>query len=438
MSNEQDTTVILEPTSAPRVALVIVLELLIVFGGSYGAWYLCGRPGVAGTKRLVVPPQVDAVEDIAKVPTAVPAEDAVEPDITLNLREDDMRFGLTDNRAPWIGLDGAKRLTQAEDGSTNKTLVTLDGKEFVCGQAPGRLGVNSSAKKTLHARGGGEVSLYRKWESSWLYPESIHVIQTVMLVRNSVTQRVDTCLVHYKIENRDQTVPAHLTGLAFSLDTAIDCDNSALAVEGHPGLLTEDSAWQDERVPRFAQALEHPNLLAPGLIYHLGLRLPADYRLNAGDPELEPLTGVKLTREKNPNDAGRHWRVTLSWPQQQLERDAVRTMAFSYGLNKLEAREEDLGISCHPSFGPSRDFTAIAWGTGGKRKVRLILPDGMGTPAESTATLTGEPRELGLVSWPVHVSPRTREGAYRITVSTPRALTTMSVPIQSVGGEARP
>jgi hypothetical protein len=431
---EHDTTIVVEPASAPRVVLVILLELLLIFGGTYGAWHFAARHGVGQGRVIQLPPTDDDVMIGKMAAPPFPAgglENAVETPALNIIKGPNERFGLTANLA--VEVDGQKNnlLTRSGNGESNRTTIQLDGKMLVYGEAPGQLAGSSSSRLTVN-----NVETHSSVESTWQFPDQVRVTQSVELRRNHFTRRQDTCLIHYRIENRDEE--AHRVGLSFSLDTAIDCDRSPLMVEGRGEPLTKDTRWI-EKMPRFAQALERPNFHDTGLVYHLGLRLRPDkgqptFKLKDGDPALEPLAGLVFERRNHWGNAGQFWRVTLRWAEQDMQPGSTRVLAFTYGLNVLEPADAELALSCHTGLDPRGGPAVIAWVKGNERRLRLGLPSQLTTGDPPIVEVPGNANQLGTTCWWLQAKPRTNPDSYAVTVGSASTRTNIAVPILEAGG----
>src|SRR5262249_25845327 len=161
--------------------------------------------------KLAPPKQGGASRSVNQVTLDDP-----EPRIGVQFHDDTMRFGLvmlkaTDPRNP----DKFKQLTREENGRTNNTCVRVDGREPLFGQQPpGRWGRD----KGHLLRKVEEKKPFQRWTSTWEY-DDVSFRQTVQIVPNEQTRLLDTCLVHYLIENRGTV--QHKVGLRVMLDTYI-------------------------------------------------------------------------------------------------------------------------------------------------------------------------------------------------------------------------
>lgn len=99
-----------------------------------------------------------------------------------------MQIGLT--------VNGGKKIVYDDKGETNSTLVRADGKDFIFGSAQGRW-----QSKLAPLDKGPDGKERRGNRSIWILGK-IAVTQIVEIVPSS-TEKLDTCLVRYEIENND-------------------------------------------------------------------------------------------------------------------------------------------------------------------------------------------------------------------------------------------
>src|SRR5262249_38671630 len=111
-------------------------------------------------------------------------------------------------------------------------------------------------------------------KSIWVYDEEkVSITQTVGLLLGEQTGRIDTCLVHYNIENRDSK--SHRVGLRFLLDTFIgQNDGVPFLIPGQKQLCSTMATFNTSReVPDFIQACEREDLANPGTVAQIQFRL---------------------------------------------------------------------------------------------------------------------------------------------------------------------
>jgi hypothetical protein len=359
-----------------------------------------------------------------------------------------MRFGLIalsdQGRA-----DGGrvKRLTFEEQGLTNNVCVHLDGREWLFGERPflspeGRelgswpghwLEQDTRLDATSTSAGGRR--------SVWAYDnERVHVTQTVEVVRGPQSGLFDTCLIRYRLENKDSR--PHTVGIRFLLDTFIgDNDGVPFLIPGaHELCATKMEFNRPEAVPDFIQACEHGDLVHPGTIARVGLRLgdgiepPARVTLGAWpNPLFQKRGQPRCLQEKtlwevpvldihalDPADSA----VVIYWNPAPLKPGQTREVGFSYGLGSLSGGEGGgkLALTVGGSFVPGGEFTVTAYVNNPVpgQTVTLSLPGELqlssGAPTQEVPSLP--PAALSRnspVTWKVKA---TREGDYTLKVQS--------------------
>ncbi len=193
-----------------------------------------------------------------------------------------MRFGLvmlnqTDPNHPELH----KRLTFDEEGLSNNCCVRLDGRDQLFGEQPFR--VVGEPARPLPGRwlemagdlGKDEMGTPRQGKRSvWVFniAPRVEITQTVELVAGQESGRLDTCLVRYRIDNKD--VRSHFVGLRFLLDTYIGAnDGVPFLIPGQNQFCTTQQIMAGGSVPQYIQACENQDLAHPGTIARLQLRL---------------------------------------------------------------------------------------------------------------------------------------------------------------------
>src|SRR5262249_12121915 len=147
-------------------------------------------------------------------------------------------FGPKSNQSASFGLtmfDAAKeekKLTFDPSGTTNSTVVSIDGKSVIFGPAIGRTASGVWEKKPATLKSGAPIT--------WLFQHGrIAATQTVEIVPGvpievapeSFKRFMDTCVIRYKLENKD-TRP-HNVGIRVLLDTMIgDNDGVPFTIPG--------------------------------------------------------------------------------------------------------------------------------------------------------------------------------------------------------------
>lgn len=310
----------------------------------------------------------------------------------LVLPDPSMRFGLVmlqekDPKEP----GKFKRLTYSEAGNTNNTCVRVDEKEFLFGQ-PGFGTWKERSSPLGKDRRGREREGAR---SVWVAPNGkVLISQTAEIVAGEQTRVLDTCLVRYLLENKDEK--PHKVGLRFMLDTYIGAnDGVPFTLPGVEGLSDTMREFNSPReVPDFIQALENEDLAKPGTVAHVQFRLGSRF-----DPPDRVTLGAWPNSElriKNPVCRGHMtgWNVpvfpmktrpiadsavVIYWNEKDLKPGDSREVGFAYGLGSVSSSEGGkLGLTMGGSFTPGGQFTVTAYvnNPSPNQKLTLKLPEG--------------------------------------------------------------
>ncbi len=322
-----------------------------------------------------------------------------------------MRFGLVMPREPDpADPSRRKRLTYDVLGRSNNTVLRIDGDDRLFGenapaQFPGAPGRWDGMAQPLEQN--------RPWQregarSTWVYDESkLAISQVVEVVPGEQSHLLDTCLVRYRIENRDSK--AHRLGLRFLLDTFIGSnDGVPFLIPGSPALCDSKHQFDSaDDVPDFVQALEHEDLTKPGTVaqvqFRLGGGIDAPDRVTLGAwpdknltryyPNLrgrlrQQLSGwdvpVLPMKTMRPPDSA----VVIYWNERALAPGATREVGFLYGLSDLASAEGQgkLALTVGGPFLPGGTFTLTAYVRNPQagQKVALTVPPGFEIVAGGT------------------------------------------------------
>jgi hypothetical protein len=351
-----------------------------------------------------------------------------------------MRFGLVTlrNGKEVGGGSAVRRLTFDPWGRTNNTCLRFDGSdERLFGGPRGRW-----EESDVHGWKDDRGQEHEGVKSVWMCDDKrVQVTQLVELVRGEQSDLLDTCRVHYLIENRDGK--EHKVGIRFLLDTFVGGN------DGVPFTIPGDSALcdtlkdlpgegKDGKVPDFLQALEKPDLAHPGTVAHLRLRpedlkeAPVRVTLGAWPNEKlrvldrkalgpETLWDVPLLSMKalGLNDSA----VTMYWQEQPLAAGASREVGFEYGLWDLAGQGGELAATVDGAFRPDGELTVVAYvhqagPEGAEGSVTLTLPEGFQLlEGDATQPVPRLPRDAQggnrPVTWKVRAG---RTGKYEFTV----------------------
>src|SRR5262249_32593803 len=143
-----------------------------------------------------------------------------------------------------------KRLTSDEQGAFNNTCVKIDESERLFGVS----GIGSRPYRDPQKRVRSELVKNRHWKSIWEFNDKkILVTQSVELVAGEQTRLLDTCLVHYLVENRG-TRP-HDVGLRVMIDTYIGAnDGVPFLIPGESSLVETQKTFSENAIPEFIRA----------------------------------------------------------------------------------------------------------------------------------------------------------------------------------------
>ncbi len=361
--------------------------------------------------------------------------------------EPSMRFGLSMEAA---ARPEGRRLTFDALGLTNNCVVRLDGREVIFGERPFR------------DRQSG--NLYGDWPGRWVEREArmdrplkdgrksvwrydaqkVEITQTVGLVIGEQTGRVDTCLVHYRIDNKDGV--AHDVGIRFLLDTFIgQNDGVPFLIPGHDQLCSTQLAFNDPRdVPDFIQACEREDLANPGTIAQLQLKLagmepPSRVTLGAWpNPQLgvqgarqeKTLWLVPLVSMKSMLPSGRALNdsaVAMYWGDKKIMPGGSREVAFAYGLGSVSSGDTQgrLALTAGGSFTPRGEFTLTAYvrNPAPGQTLKLQLPEGFerigGDETARVPPLAADAAgQISPVTWRVKAGPSAGSFPLKVTSST--------------------
>jgi hypothetical protein len=350
-----------------------------------------------------------------------------------------------------------KKLMWDALGRTNNTCVRVDGRDYLFGHpnivfpdpGAGAIKVNGVARwvERKVALGRDEkLKLDRDGARSVWFIEGlqdrrahVQVTQTVEVIANPQSGKLDTCLVYYTLENKD-AVP-HSVGIRFLLDTFIgENDGVPFTIPGKAGLCSTMQTFDRPiDVPDYIQALEKDNLLEPGTVAHLQFRLgqhrlePPARVLLGGYPDAPlqqlgyrqangwytpwevPAVSIRemvdnkdrlrnLPREPVPDSA-----VTLWWDVKTLQPGQKREVGFSYGLGQVASAEGEGKLLLTIGGRTVRDgeftLTALRHQPGPGEKLTLTVPAGdrfellSAAQQEVPPVAPGADRPISTVTW---------------------------------------
>jgi len=268
-----------------------------------------------------------------------------------------MRFGIT-------ATETGKRLTYAVNGSTNQTLLRVNGQEGEFGGPAGKF-FERDAKLPPNAGAKSYAGSRSVWVSGKIvYTQILELVPSgqPFMVAGKPRLVLDTVRVRYIIENKD--AKPFKVGLRTQIDTLIGAnDGVPFTVPGMKGMVIGFADFPKVApIPDFIQALERPNLQNPGTVAHMSLKIggvEAPTRVclthwpGGGFPSWEvPLVPIG-------NDSA----VVLYWQERPLAPGEKREMGFAYGLGSVVSTDAGgkLGITLGGSFEPGESFSVTAY-----------------------------------------------------------------------------
>jgi hypothetical protein len=338
---------------------------------------------------------------------------------------DEMRFGLEMANVPDPkNPDKFKRLTYEETGSSNNTIVKIDGYEFYFGEKTPNNVWRKHREPTRSGRGMQSTMEFRR--------ERVFVTQHVEIVPGR-TGLLDTCLVYYTIQNKD--TGKHRVGIRVMIDTFIGAnDGVPFTIPGRKGFVDTKAEFSQKQIPAYIEVIEKPDdPKDPGTVARMGLK-----NLRLPGVTFEDMTELRIGRwpgkrikwdwpleemamdKENPDSC-----VAMYWNYEEMEPAAERNMGFTYGLGELDvgtgsggdAAGPALALSAPASAPPDQDFvvTAYVWRAKKGDKVKLHLPRGLRlADGESEEKTIEEEGKRSQVFWRV----RGGVGTYKLEATT--------------------
>jgi hypothetical protein len=325
------------------------------------------------------------------------------------------------------GTFSAKKITFREDGSTGNTRLKIDSREGDLAPPNGtwivrrqELPNDPAAKKWKRTK-----SVFKKGNIE--VTQVVEVVpskQPVEIAPGVRKRQLDTVLVRYLIENKDET--AHRIGLRVMVDTLIgDNDGVPFTIPGMPGMVDtkadfRDSARAGVQIPDFIQALEVPDLQNPGTVAHMTLKVGG----RVENPNRVSLTRWPLSNcpwEVPLKDMEGDSAVAIYWNEMLVDPGGRRELGYGYGLGGVTSTEGGgkLGITLGGSFEPGQVFTVTTYVTNPVpgQVLTLELPPGLEVQGDARATVPagqGSP-PTSIVTWKAKVL---QTGEHRIRVAS--------------------
>ena len=252
-----------------------------------------------------------------------------------------------------------KKLTYDWYGRTNSTMVKIDkASHLFANPSTGRW----EKFPDIHGNTRGSAS--------WLFHEHVLVTQTVQVIPGEPIEvapgvyksLLDTCLINYKIENKDKN-KTRKVGLRILLDTYIgDNDGPTFTVPGLTDLVDSKRDFAGPAVPDFIQALEKPNIKDPGIIAQLSFRrgekleVPSRVSLTHWPGNKIGGSSYDIKVEEIKDDSA----VVIYWKDEDMAPGKVRNLGFTFGLGTVTSSEGLIGLSVGGSFAPRGELTVVA------------------------------------------------------------------------------
>ncbi len=347
------------------------------------------------------------------------------------------RFGITGTAA--AGPAAFKQITFSRNGSTNTTVISVDGSNMEFGGFRGKWSRVNQPLSGVPATPNSVQPTHSTWNlGSVSYHQVLEIVPGQPVTVNGVTRRnLDTVLVRWIIQNNDTR--QHSAGLRLQLDTLIGSnDGVPFTVPGKTGLVATFADFRvPSTVPDFVQALERFDLNNPGTIAQLTLK-PGSGIEPAQRLTLTHWPGGSLAWDIPVRSLTGDSAAVLYWPEKTLKPGEKRTIGFSYGLGNVSATDK-LGLTLGGSFEPGQAFTATAYVENpvAAQTLRLELPAGLkridGAETQPVALQNAGGRNTSVVTWKILVE---RTGEHRLKVISSTGLTQSKTIAISGGGSS--
>jgi hypothetical protein len=347
----------------------------------------------------------------------------------------------------------AKRLMRDSDGFTNNAVTRINGNDWFFGQGPLKFREKVSPefveKENKHYNGhwlkmkqliaeSEAPFLGKGYTSVWAMTNpSVEITQSLRIIPGAQTNKLDTVLVRYRIENRGNK---NLTiGFRTLLDTFIGSnDGVPFLIPGDSELCSSSKIMNGAGVPDFLQALENNDLNNPGTVANLSLLNPGlekpskltlgcwpDYRLQKiltdGDKCKEGFTlwdvPVAKINTLDPADSA----VTMYWEPALILPFKTREVGYSYGLGTFAGSQGQgqLALTAGGSFAPNGEFTLTAYVSGHSSNdtLDLILPEGFKLIEGSLRTSLRDSQSKYAISWKLKAPSSEGDFSFKIQSS---------------------
>jgi hypothetical protein len=259
-------------------------------------------------------------------------------------------------------VDG-QRITYSPEGSTNHSVVRIDGADTFVGGGPGQW-VDRGVPL-----GPGPFGKKRNGTKSTYVQGKIHITQILEIVPSKLPpkaapgtkRRLDTCLIRYVIENKDDR--PHAVGFRTMLDMLIVNNDGALFASPttHPGKILNGIELRDKAVPEYLQVLQVPNLENPGFVAHFTFKLGS--RIPGPDRVVMTNLGAGGGQWDVPAMQAGDSAIAVYFSPRQIKPGGKVEMAYAYGhgIASNPENEGKVSLALGGSFEPGKLFTVTAY-----------------------------------------------------------------------------
>lgn len=380
------------------------------------------EPEEVFAKQPLPPVKVEIKDEPGENQQAIDVPITPNPLVSYTYHTTPRTFGISGTAA--AGSAANKQLTYASNGSTNSTMVSVDGARGEFGASQGQWTRSRQPIDKFAATPGAAQPSHSTWVWNGIkFHQILEVVPgQAVTIGGNTRRQLDSVLVRWIMENNSKI--AKSAGMRMQLDTLIGRnDGVPFTIPGRTGLVSTFADFRAAKdVPDFLQALERPNLRDPGTVAHLtlkpggGIEAPGRVSLTLWPPAgSATLLTYDVPVVHMQNDSA----VVMYWPEKSLKPGETRTVGFAYGLGNVSTNDK-LGLTLGGSFEPGQNFTVTAYVENpiAGQTLKLELPDGLrraeGAETQTVAMAPGG-RNTSVVTWKVLVE---RTGVFRLKVNS--------------------
>jgi hypothetical protein len=277
-------------------------------------------------------------------------------------------------------VDG-QRITYSLNGSTNNTMVRIDGRDMPFGGPNGKFEPRQAPLEK-----GPHGKERRGHKTTWIF-ENIHITQILEVVPSRAAakaapgqkRRLDVCRILYLIENKDAR--AHTVGIRNAIDILVVDNDGALFASPttHPNKILNGVELKDKEVPEYLQVLQRPDLQNPGFVSHFTFKM--GNRLVGPDRVVMTNLGACFGGWDIPAQPAGDSAIGIYFSPQEVKAHGKRELGYAYG-GSIASNPENEGkvrVTLGGSFEPNKLFTVAAYVDDplAGQTVTLELPAGM-------------------------------------------------------------